>query len=229
MSSALLWFALAVGPGVPTGARADLPAWVDAQVGGKLSIAAKAYKRAIDPDYRRFSAEERGGTVADGPLAGQWVFIGVPGSQVPTSAWRMRLPTTTPYRVKLDLYCVQADCEALLGRMTSMRAPAVHGNAALVAEWEAIVQTEACEKGLPRDTPAPSYPREELRRGISGDVTIGVFYNACGEVRSAWVVTSSGNHNLDRATVRQAVRWRVVPGISGRAGRLQTTVTFSAN
>jgi len=52
------------------------------------------------------------------------------------------------------------------------------------------------------------YPSSPLRRGIEGIVRVGIEIGAGGDVERAWVITSSGNRELDRAAVRNLKAWR---------------------
>mgnify|MGYP003410523629 CR=1 FL=1 len=48
-----------------------------------------------------------------------------------------------------------------------------------------------------------------LRDGIEGKVLVGIAFNSCGNVRDAWIQQSSGNPDLDRAAVKQALKWQI--------------------
>ena len=78
----------------------------------------------------------------------------------------------------------------------------------------------------------PQYPPEEQRRGITGTVTVGLTYDANGNVTDVQVIKSSGNRNLDRAAVKAAKRWKVNPAVRNGvkvAGLAKTDVVFSLN
>lgn len=78
----------------------------------------------------------------------------------------------------------------------------------------------------------PQYPPEEQRRGITGTVTVGLTYDANGNVTDVQVIKSSGNRNLDRAAVKAAKRWKVNPGMRNGvkvAGVAKTDVVFTLN
>ena len=78
----------------------------------------------------------------------------------------------------------------------------------------------------------PQYPPEEQRRGITGTVTVGLTYDANGNVTDVQVIKSSGNRNLDRAAVKAAKRWKVNPAVRNgvkTAGVAKTDVVFTLN
>ena len=75
----------------------------------------------------------------------------------------------------------------------------------------------------------PRYPPEEMRRGVTGTVTLELTYDANGVVTDVEITKSSGNRNLDRAAKQAAMRWKVNPGTRGGvkvAGRAKTDVQF---
>jgi len=76
----------------------------------------------------------------------------------------------------------------------------------------------------------PRYPPEEMRRGVTGTVSLELSYDANGTVTDVQVVSSSGNRNLDRAAKLAAMKWKVNPGTRGGvrvAGRAKTDVQFT--
>ncbi|OAX56265.1 TonB family protein [Xanthomonas graminis] len=78
--------------------------------------------------------------------------------------------------------------------------------------------------------PPPAYPREALREGASGKVTLLVSVDAAGSASDVRLLGhGSGNAALDQAAVTAARQWRFVPARAhGRAvpGRLRIPVTF---
>lgn len=56
--------------------------------------------------------------------------------------------------------------------------------------------------------PPLRYPSSPRRRGIEGVVRVGIEIGAGGAVARTWVITSSGNRELDRAAVRNLKAWR---------------------
>ncbi len=162
-----------------------------------------------------------------GRYAGQWTFFATEGETRPRSAWKLMPPASAPYRVRATLYCRPEDCAALSDQLSRTPSPAVYGDEALAAEWHKIVLTESCDPGPPVQITRPRYPVEELRRGIEGKVGVRVLYNPCGDVRDVWIIATSGNRNLDRATMKEALRWRIAPDKPGIGGQMQTEVSFS--
>ncbi len=66
---------------------------------------------------------------------------------------------------------------------------------------------------VPISRPAPSYPREALRRGVGGTVRVQVTVAADGSVERMEVAASSGNRHLDRAAMDAVRRWRFTPAL----------------
>jgi len=60
--------------------------------------------------------------------------------------------------------------------------------------------------------PAPDYPRDALREGITGTVLLEVLVDVDGSPLKVTVHKSSGNHDLDRAAQQQVrMHWRFRP------------------
>ena len=75
--------------------------------------------------------------------------------------------------------------------------------------------------GLPNviSSAQPDYPREALRDGVSGEVTVAFTVNADGSVGAANVVSSNPRNVFDRAAVAAIKKWRFeAPGepVTGR-------------
>ena len=75
--------------------------------------------------------------------------------------------------------------------------------------------------GLPNvvSSAQPEYPRDALRDGVSGEVTVAFTVNADGSVGAANVVSSNPRNVFDRAAVAAIKKWRFeAPGepVSGR-------------
>ncbi len=75
--------------------------------------------------------------------------------------------------------------------------------------------------GLPDavSSPQPAYPREALRDGVSGEVTVAFTVNADGSVSGASVVSSNPHHVFDGAALDAIRKWRFeAPGepVSGK-------------
>ena len=61
--------------------------------------------------------------------------------------------------------------------------------------------------------PAPTYPREALRRGVGGTVRVQVTVSPDGSVERMEVAESSGDRTLDRAAMEAVRRWRFKPAM----------------
>ena len=75
--------------------------------------------------------------------------------------------------------------------------------------------------GLPDavSSPQPAYPRDALRDGVSGEVTVAFTVNADGSVSGASVVSSNPHHVFDTAALDAIRKWRFeAPGepVSGK-------------
>ena len=66
---------------------------------------------------------------------------------------------------------------------------------------------------VPISRPAPSYPREALRRGVGGTVRVQVTVAVDGSVDRMEVAQTSGNRYLDRAAMEAVRRWRFSPAM----------------
>jgi periplasmic protein TonB len=79
------------------------------------------------------------------------------------------------------------------------------------------------------ETPAPRYPPEALRRGVSGEVLLRIDVDANGRPHSMDVVRSSGSRELDRAALVAARGWHFRPALrDGRpvAASVQVPIHF---
>jgi protein TonB len=77
------------------------------------------------------------------------------------------------------------------------------------------LSTEPVETSLIRlAAPAPMYPRDALRDGITGTVELELLVGVDGSVLKVRVLHSSGNHQLDAAAQDQVLRtWRFQPAL----------------
>ena len=83
-----------------------------------------------------------------------------------------------------------------------------------------------------RNMNPPRYPRDEVRRGITGTTTLIISIDADGEVLDVEIERSSGNRNLDRAAMEAAHKWRFNPEVrNGQnvASRVIVPVQFTLN
>ncbi|MBP6535065.1 MAG: energy transducer TonB [Arenimonas sp.] len=143
-----------------------------------------------------------------------WVFDkpDTPGS-MPARALEMEdLSGPDGYHVRATVHCYDEPlfCTPFRDRQTGLLAPkpaAAAGGLAL-QQWHNRIRTETCTV-FARNMSHPRYPPQALRNGIGGTVRIGFRFNRCGNVRDAWVETSSGNRDLDRAALTQALKWQI--------------------
>jgi len=68
---------------------------------------------------------------------------------------------------------------------------------------------------VPTFNPAPSYPRDALRRGETGEALLRIQVGADGNVGDIDLVRSSGSRSLDRAATDAVRRWRFQPALRG--------------
>jgi len=74
-------------------------------------------------------------------------------------------------------------------------------------------------------SPELRYPARALRRGLEGQVTIGIEIAVDGSASRTWVMRSSGHRELDRAARENLARWRFHPLESARS-TFQKDVVF---
>ncbi len=173
-----------------------------------VSVSTMAVRQSENPatplPYAELSATE-------GEYAGQWRFHAREGSDLPHTAWRLALSETPPYVVTVQLYCDAAagDCLPLRRELAELRPPRPTQEANM-AQWLHILTDGPCEPG-PVHMPAPHFPGVALAGGSEGVVRVALAFNACGEVRDAWVYQRSRSFALDGAAVKAVRNWRVAP------------------
>ena len=216
--------------------RAAEPAWMRLPAAQPLDFAKLAYfefaTKNLSPEFSpknvlKFGQTSRKFSVPDGEYRGDWTFFAAVGDQLPRSAWRIQISNAPPYRVTAERYCSGEECDRLASELRKMPAPRPAGGESLLSDWRRIVSTEECDRLLPVATPGPIFPPEEMRRGITGNVTVKAYQNQCGDVRDALLEKSSGNRNLDRAALKRVLRWRVPVMPRGRAGWSLQTLRFT--
>jgi len=79
------------------------------------------------------------------------------------------------------------------------------------------ISTQPVEASLvPIASPAPIYPRDALRDGITGTVELELLVGVDGSVLEVRITHSSGNRQLDNAAREQVLRnWRFQPAMRG--------------
>jgi len=77
------------------------------------------------------------------------------------------------------------------------------------------LSTQPVETSLmPTAAPAPTYPRDALREGITGTVELELLVGVDGRVLAVTIMHSSGNNLLDAAAREQVLRtWRFQPAL----------------
>ncbi|MCA1641207.1 MAG: energy transducer TonB [Acidobacteria bacterium] len=81
-------------------------------------------------------------------------------------------------------------------------------------------------RGLPGETPTPSYPPIARAARASGIVVVQVLVDECGKVISARV--ASGHPLLQQAAVQAAYGWHFAPGLlGGEPAKIKGTLTFN--
>jgi len=78
----------------------------------------------------------------------------------------------------------------------------------------------------------PYYPSSEIRLGHEGTVVLSLHILADGRVGEVKLVTSSGFEKLDDSAMREAKRWRFIPGTSDGSPLAmwkQVPITFRLN
>jgi TonB family protein len=203
--------------------------WLRLAPDGSLDDARRAwkqFKKTCDCDASRLDPTLAAFDIDEGALAGHWELRYYDGNDL-RAALHMQFPATPPYWTQVRVLCGrdEAACTSVRGELARMSAPRPVRNE-LLEDWRRVLMNERCEPGLPVRMDAPVYPREELRQGIHGKVTIVMVNNACGQVRDVWITKSTGNRNLDRAAVKAARNWVVKP-FNDRGGTAQTDIVFT--
>lgn len=76
----------------------------------------------------------------------------------------------------------------------------------------------------------PNYPESARRNNIEGTTMVGLTISDTGSVTNAWVVSSSGNGELDAAAVQAVYNWQFVPAKqNGQAITVNSTVPITFN
>jgi TonB family protein len=135
------------------------------------------------------------------------------GSNWPSKAQRITdISDASGYNVLVTNFCAAsaADCADFLANKKTTLAPKPFAGAPALAlqQWHQRVATEACIT-RPINMSHPRYPPPALRDGIGGTVRVGFRFNTCGNVRDAWIETSSGNRDLDRAALNEVLKWQI--------------------
>ncbi len=82
------------------------------------------------------------------------------------------------------------------------------------AHREIVLQTPVEASLNPIESPAPTYPRDALREGITGTVELELLVGVDGRVVDVRITHSSGNRQLDNAARDQVLRnWRFQPAL----------------
>lgn len=135
------------------------------------------------------------------------------GSKWPSKAQRITdTSDARGYNVRVTNFCTDsvADCADFLAARNNTLAPKPFTGAPALAlqQWYQRIATEACVT-RPISMSQPRYPPLTLRDGIGGTVRVGFRFNPCGNVRDAWIETSSGNRDLDRAALNEVLKWQI--------------------
>jgi len=94
-----------------------------------------------------------------------------------------------------------------------------------------VNQTEAKNSGLiPIHRVQPMYPREALRAGITGYVTIRLTVDEEGKVIKHYIIDSKPPKVFDTAVIDAVIKWRFLPRIENGVPQQQVgevTIEFS--
>ena len=96
-----------------------------------------------------------------------------------------------------------------------------------VAKWPETAETRPTPKATPRPrlvyAPAPAFPPESSRPGISGSGRFRLTFDARGNVTNVQMIQSTGNGLFDQAAVNTFRQWKSAPG---QEGMLTVPITF---
>lgn len=94
-----------------------------------------------------------------------------------------------------------------------------------------VNQTEAKNSGLiPVYRVQPNYPREALRAGITGYVTIRLTVDEKGKVIKPYIIDSKPLKVFDSAAIDAVIKWRFIPRVENGVPQQQvgeTTIEFN--
>ncbi|AHF90625.1 biopolymer transporter TonB [Opitutaceae bacterium TAV5] len=85
------------------------------------------------------------------------------------------------------------------------------------------------ERPTPRFQSAPVYPFAMRRAGIGGQVMVGFIVDTSGDVRDAYVISSS-HREFEQEAVNAVMKWKFRPGKKGGAtvnARMQVPISFN--
>lgn len=149
-----------------------------------------------------------------GPDNTTWVYQAPDfGNDWPSKALQIADKSdSSGYKLDVTVYCTgnETECATYVAAQKSMLAPRPNGIQTDMAykQWRNRIKQEACVV-RPANLSHPRYPPMALRDGISGTVRVGFIFNSCGNVRDAWIATSSRNRDLDRAALTEALKWQI--------------------
>jgi TonB family protein len=143
-----------------------------------------------------------------------WVYLAPRfGSKWPSKVQRITDNSdANGYNVRVTNFCADstADCADYFANKKTTLAPKPYAGIPALAmqQWIQRLATETCVT-RPASMSHPRYPPLTLRDGIGGTVRVGFRFNTCGNVRDAWIETSSGNRDLDRASLNEVLKWQI--------------------
>jgi protein TonB len=145
-----------------------------------------------------------------------------PQMQMPTL---VDMPTTVP----VDAFTtpIEPPPPPTLNAGSAINVPVQHTNLAGAKIFNLSDLDQAPE---PRFQPEPQYPFDLKRQGIEGAVNVGLVCDTQGAVVSVYVITSSGQHDLDQAALQAVGKWRFKAGKRGGqpvSVRMSELITFS--
>lgn len=183
------------------------------ELNGQIPRTLKEYLRSSDYSTVK-QALALSGSWKSGNALHTWVFDepNQPGGLITRALELEDLSGPAGYHVRATAHCYDelVFCKPFRDRQTGLLAPKPATTAGDLAlrQWQFRVMTETCTV-FARNMSDPRYPTQALREGIEGSVLVGIVFNTCGNVRDAWVQKSSGSLELDRAAVRQVLKWQI--------------------
>lgn len=204
------------------------------ELNGQSPRTQKEYLRSNDFSTVK-QALSLSGSWKSGNAMHTWVFDepDQPGGLIARALELEDLSGPSGYHVRATVHCYDAPefCKAYRNRQTPLLAPKPAAPSGELAQrqWRNRVITESCTV-FARNMRQPRYPETALRNGIEGLVLVGILFNSCGNVRDAWVQRSSGNRELDRAAMTQALKWQIdistLPNPLLQPGRANVPIKF---
>jgi protein TonB len=121
---------------------------------------------------------------------------------IDTSRWSWSVPVPTPTAPRPVIDTFENTSNYVVPSATTESTRSVAPPAPVIVE-----------PAIPRSgLSTPAYPPRAIRENLTGTVVLSVYVLANGRVGDVELISSSGHASLDESALREARRWRLVPG-----------------